>query len=156
MNRSGVRFSSRALKVNCPILITRALIEALRHTTGAERLQRFGADVRDGAEVVDGLECRVVCDQVVGMHSRYLWLLAEHLDVPDGDRLGPLPPRHWGANRRPAIRQAATLTSILSAGGPAAPGGWFQSLAISREALYRRVASPGTSQDDERLVAGLV
>ena len=52
------------------------------------------ADRRDGVETISGLECRVICDQVVGMHSRDLWLLAEELEAADsGDELGTLPSR---------------------------------------------------------------
>lgn len=56
---------------------------------------RAGAsDRRDGIETIGGLECRVICDEVVGMHSRDLWQLAESLEAAgSGDGLGTLPPR---------------------------------------------------------------
>ena len=50
------------------------------------------ADRRDGIETISGLGCRVICDQIVGMHSRDLWHLAEELEAADGsDGLGTLP-----------------------------------------------------------------
>ena len=69
---------------------------ALDWMHGGQRLLFYRAepaDPRDGTEVIGGLECRVVCDHAVGMHSRDLWLLAEQLDAPGGDGLGALPPR---------------------------------------------------------------
>lgn len=51
-------------------------------------------DRRDGVETIRELECRVICDQIVGMHSRDFWLLAEELEAGDGsDGFGTLPCR---------------------------------------------------------------
>ena len=48
-------------------------------------------DRRDGIETISGLECRVISDQVVGMHSRDLYLLANELE--GAGRFGTLPSR---------------------------------------------------------------
>ena len=63
---------------------------------GGQSLLFYRADPtvrRDGTETIRGLECRVICDQVVGMHSRDLWLLAEEIEAADGDGLGRMPGR---------------------------------------------------------------
>ena len=50
-------------------------------------------DRRDGIETISGLECRVISEEIVGMHSRDLYLLANELENANSgtDGLGMLP-----------------------------------------------------------------
>ena len=54
-----------------------------------------GSRARDGEETIADIECRVISEEGVGLHTRDLERLADKLEAIDaGDaRLGALPPR---------------------------------------------------------------
>ena len=57
--------------------------------------QRTVKGPRDGVETITGVECRVICNEAVGLHSRDLDQLADTLEAIDAGKLplGALPPR---------------------------------------------------------------
>lgn len=61
-----------------------------------------GSQPRDGVETIEGIECRVISEEMVGLHTRDLDRLADSLEAVDtgAKPLEPLPPAHSGPNNR--------------------------------------------------------